>query len=200
MASDFDTFDWQMIKAEEYGAFYEGIMQGMYGRLYRFKALFVDKSVRLDRVAASFGAAVAGEVAKAFIDAKTQQAKVDAAYASAQALMMAGYGNWTGAARMAAAAVGFSAIAGAGEIAKAFIDRSIEESVSSIGGAGGFEETGTSRGTRTTGGGVAKTQQAVQNFYIVINNNVAGDYNVNEGDLSDAEQIQALFDQGLVRV
>lgn len=198
--SDFDMLGWQMEQAEQYSAFYEGLTAGMYGRLYRFKALFVDKSLRLDRVTAAFGVSVAGEVAKAFIDAKTQQAKIDAAYATAQALSMAGYGNWAGAAKMAAAAAGFSAIAGAGEIAKAFIDREIEERVATLGTIPTYDEGATSRGTRTTGGGVAKTQQATQVFYISITNNVSGDYNVGEGDLTDAEQIQAMFDQGLIKV
>ena len=188
--------------AERYASARARVEQAGLWAQMKFRELYVGRQMKLEKAAAAFGISAIGEGSKFAIDAMLARAKVQAKFAAAEALVFAGYGNWAAAAKMGAAAVEFGALVGLGEVAKGWIDRGAEERVAAMSAPsmGGFDETGTSRGTRTTGGGVAKTQQAVQNFYIVINNNVAGDYNVNEGDLSDAEQIQALFDQGLVRV
>ena len=102
---------------------------------------------------------------------------------------------------MGAAAAQYGAVAGVGEIAKALIDREMTERIEGLhpmGTIGDIETDRTARGFRRSGGSVARTERAIQNFYININNNIGGDYVINEGDQTDAEQIQALFDQGLV--
>jgi hypothetical protein len=63
--------------------------------------------------------------------------------------------------------------------------------------AGGLEET-TTRGLRRGSASTVRTGPQVNNFFINITNEIAGDYNINEGQLTDAEQIQEMLTQGEV--
>ncbi len=211
MDLDYYTFTDEMALAssEFYVSTLEwGAMQTrkIYDQLGRYQLIFTKRGMNLGRAMNAFLIRGAGEVAKAGIAALTRKAKIEAASYAADALALAAQGNFAGAAAMAGAAVKKGAIVGLGAIASGLIDRYVQgreqalteriDTEPALGGGGG---AGTSRGGYKQG--VARTVRTgpqVIHYYITITNNVAGDYNVSEGDQTDAEQIQELLDSGAV--
>jgi len=183
-----------------------GIAQRMYSQLGKYQETFVVRGAKMDRVlnaAIIHGASV---TSKAVIDALVARSRVKAAENLADAFQLIGMHDYAGAAAMFKASALHLAVGGAAGLATALIDSRAQESEQEILGTGndfgGFDSGGGGRRSRTTGG-TARSVRAgpqVNNFNIQIVNHVAGDYNENAGDGTPADQIQALFDEGLVQI
>lgn len=194
-----DTHEMYLQDAIEKEWLFASLSREVFASLYKYKYEFARRGAALDKVAAQFAKAAIGEYGKAVIDALVAEARVKAAMATADSIRFAAMGDLRGAGMMLAAGAKYIAVTGIAEVGKALIDRAIAPTEGPTFDQMANDET-TTRGVRSSAGGVSRTERAVQNFYITINNNIAGDYNVTEGDLTDAQQIQAMFDQGLITV
>jgi hypothetical protein len=200
----------------EYSEFYISTLEigaertrEMYGHMLRYQEIFTRKGMNLGRAMNAMLIRGAGEVAKVSIAALTRKAKIEALSYAADALALLAQGNIAGAATMAAAAAKKGAIVGAGALAAGLIEREVvarEQALTERIDTMPWDQGGrgdVAGGARTRSRGSAstiRTGNQVNNFYIQISNNVAGDYNISEGELTDADQIQALFNEGLVQI
>jgi len=171
----------------------------------RYQEVFTHKGMNLGRAINSFLIRGAGEVGKAVINALVAQARIKATYELAEAAASFATGNLGAAAGHLGAAAKYGLVGGAAGIATALIDREVSQREEAlIEGAGPFTETGGSgvsaRGRTSGTARSVRTGQQINNFYITLTNNVGGDYITNEGGLTDAQQLQRLFDEGIIQV
>jgi hypothetical protein len=176
----------------------------------QYSELFVKRGINVGRVLNAFLVRSGAETAKALIDYKLREAKIEAEIAAARALIAIGSGNIAGGLKMLAGAAKLFALVGAGSLAKAFIDTRAglaEENI--LGPEGGFPGTPddpTGAAARYKGQGGRGTASSVRvgpqvNYLFVTIHKTAG-RDIIEGDtgLTDADELQRLFDEGIVQI
>jgi hypothetical protein len=179
----------------------------MFDKMGRYQEIFARKGMNIGRAVNAMMIRGAGQAAKAAIGALVAKAKVEAQMYAADALYLLATGQVGAAATMAAAAAKKGAVIGAAGIAQALIEREVAEReaeltdrIDTMPAEGGGGAVG-GRGTRTKGSAsTVRTGNQVNNFYIMLINNVDGDYVTHDGDATAPEQIQDLFNEGVVQI
>ncbi len=143
------------------------------------------------------------EVAKAVISQLTEEYRMRAIGELAAALASAAQFNFAAAAGHVASAAKYGLAVGAGAVISAGIEQQARTSEDALLNQpepmmeGGVS---TRSGSRRGSARVSRTGPETQIINVQITNHIGGDYNVSQGDLSDAEQIQELIEDGTITV
>ncbi len=185
--------------------------RAVYERMGAYSNLFVQRGINVGRVLNAFLVRSGAETAKALIDYKLREAKVEAEIAAARALIAIGSGNIAGGLKMLAGAAKLFALVGAGSLAKAFIDsRAAMAEENILGPEGGFPGTpddpaGPAGRTKAKGNGRGTASSVrvgpqVNYNYVSIYKTAGRDIIEGDTGLTDAQELQRLFDEGIIQI